>query len=299
MTVLDDLDLSVVRKYIDWTPFFMTWQLSGKYPLILRHEVVGEEATNLFNDANALLDDIINSKKLTAKAVFGLFPAHRQQDDLILFKDERRDEQLMKLHQLRQQSKKPAGQFNRCLADYVADEASGIKDYVGAFAVSAGYGCDELVKEFAAQHDDYNSILVKAVADRLAEASAEYLHEKIRKEYWGYAAEESLANEDLIREKYQGIRPAPGYPACPEHTEKGLLWDLLNVQENIGMELTSSFAMWPGAAVSGWYFAHPESKYFAVAKVAKDQVIDYATRKEMTLPQAERWLSANLDYEPE
>jgi 5-methyltetrahydrofolate--homocysteine methyltransferase len=299
VTVLDNLDLNEIRKYIDWTPFFMTWQLSGKYPLILRHEVVGEEATNLFNDANALLDDIINSKKLTAKAVFGLFPAHRQQDDLILFKDESRDEQLMKLHQLRQQSKKPAGQFNRCLADYVADEASGIKDYVGAFAVSAGYGCDELVKDFAAQHDDYNSILVKAVADRLAEASAEYLHEKIRKEYWGYAPEESLPNEDLIREKYQGIRPAPGYPACPEHTEKGLLWDLLNVEENIGMELTSSFAMWPGAAVSGWYFAHPDSKYFAVAKVAKDQVIDYSTRKEMTLPQAERWLSANLDYEPE
>ncbi|TWX50653.1 methionine synthase [Colwellia hornerae] len=299
VTVLDNLDLTVIRNYIDWTPFFMTWQLSGKYPLILRHEVVGEEATNLFNDANALLDDIINSKKLTAKAVFGLFPAHRQQDDLILFADENRDKQLMKLHQLRQQSKKPAGQFNRCLADYVADKTSGIKDYVGAFAVSAGYGCDDLVKEFAAQHDDYNSILVKAVADRLAEASAEYLHEKIRKEYWGYAAEESLANDDLIREKYQGIRPAPGYPACPEHTEKGLLWELLNVEENIGMELTSSFAMWPGAAVSGWYFAHPESKYFAVAKVAKDQVISYATRKGMTLPQAERWLSANLDYEPE
>ncbi|MBA6232432.1 MULTISPECIES: methionine synthase [unclassified Colwellia] len=299
VTVLDDLDLNVIRNYIDWTPFFMTWQLSGKYPLILRHEVVGEEATNLFNDANALLDDIINSKKLTAKAVFGLFPAHRQQDDLILFADENRDKQLMKLHQLRQQSKKPAGQFNRCLADYIADKTSGIKDYVGAFAVSAGYGCDDLVKEFAAQHDDYNSILVKAVADRLAEASAEYLHEKIRKEYWGYAPQESLANDDLIREKYQGIRPAPGYPACPEHTEKGLLWELLNVEENIGMELTSSFAMWPGAAVSGWYFAHPESKYFAVAKVAKDQVINYATRKGMTLPQAERWLSANLDYEPE
>jgi len=299
VTVLDNLDLNVIRKYIDWTPFFMTWQLSGKYPLILRHEVVGEEATKLFNDANDLLDDIINSKKLTAKAVFGLFPAHRQQDDLIIFEDDNREIQRMKLHQLRQQSKKPAGQFNRCLADYVADEASGIKDYVGAFAVSAGFGCDELVKEFDAQHDDYNSILVKAVADRLAEASAEYLHEKIRKEYWGYAPEESLENDDLIREKYQGIRPAPGYPACPEHTEKGLLWELLNVEENIGMELTSSFAMWPGAAVSGWYFAHPESKYFAVAKVAKDQVIDYANRKEMTLPQAERWLSANLDYEPE
>jgi 5-methyltetrahydrofolate--homocysteine methyltransferase len=299
VTVLDDLDLNVVRKYIDWTPFFMTWQLSGKYPLILRHEVVGVEATKLFNDANALLDDVINNKKLKAKAVFGLFPAHRQQDDLIVFEDDNREKQLMKLHQLRQQSKKPAGQFNRCLADYVADEASGIKDYVGAFAVSAGFGCDELVKEFDAQHDDYNSILIKAVADRLAEASAEYLHEKIRKEYWGYAADESLENDDLIREKYQGIRPAPGYPACPEHTEKGLLWDLLNVDENIGLELTSSFAMWPGAAVSGWYFAHPESKYFAVAKLAKDQVIDYATRKEMTLPQAERWLSANLDYEPE
>jgi 5-methyltetrahydrofolate--homocysteine methyltransferase len=277
----------------------MTWQLSGKYPLILRHEVVGVEATNLFNDANALLDDVINNKKLRAKAVFGLFPAHREQDDLIIFSDDAREQQLMKLHQLRQQSKKPTGQFNRCLSDYVADQASGIKDYVGAFAVSSGFGCDDLVKEFNAEHDDYNSILIKAVADRLAEASAEYLHEKIRKEYWGYAPEESLENDDLIREKYQGIRPAPGYPACPEHTEKGLLWDLLNVKENIGMELTSSFAMWPGAAVSGWYFAHPESKYFAVAKVAKDQVIDYATRKDMTLPQAERWLSANLDYEPE
>jgi len=299
ITVLEELDLNVVRNYIDWTPFFMTWQLSGKYPLILRHDVVGEEATKLFNDANAMLDDVINNNKLKAKAVFGLFPAHREQDDLIIFADDNRDKQLTKLHQLRQQSKKPSGQFNRCLSDYVADEASGIKDYVGAFAVSSGFGCDDLVKEFNAQHDDYNSILIKAVADRLAEASAEYLHEKIRKEYWGYAPEESLENDDLIREKYQGIRPAPGYPACPEHTEKGLLWELLNVKENIDMELTSSFAMWPGAAVSGWYFAHPESKYFAVAKVAKDQVIDYATRKEMTLPQAERWLSANLDYEPE
>ncbi|MDG1752185.1 MAG: methionine synthase, partial [Thalassotalea sp.] len=299
ITVLDELDLNVVRNYIDWTPFFMTWQLSGKYPLILKHEVVGEEATKLFNDANAMIDDVISNKKLKAKAVFGLFPAHRTQDDLVVFENENREEPLMKLHQLRQQSKKPSGQFNRCLADYVADEASGVKDYMGAFAVSAGFGCDELVKEFDAQHDDYNSILMKAVADRLAEASAEYLHEQIRKEYWGYAPDESLENDDLIREKYQGIRPAPGYPACPEHTEKGLLWELLDVENNIGMELTSSFAMWPGAAVSGWYFAHPESKYFAVAKLKKDQVIDYATRKEMTLPQAERWLSANLDYEPE
>lgn len=298
VTVLDNIDLSIVRNYIDWTPFFMTWQLSGKYPLILKHEVVGEEATKLFNDANAMLDDVINNKKLTAKAVFGLFPANREQDDLQLYTDDTRAQPLMKLHQLRQQSKKPSGQYNRCLADYVADISSGVDDYVGAFAVSAGFGVEDLVKAFDAEHDDYNSILIKAVADRLAEASAEYLHEQIRKEYWGYAADENLSNDDLIRENYQGIRPAPGYPACPEHTEKGLLWELLNVEENIGMELTSSFAMWPGAAVSGWYFAHPDAKYFAVAKVAQDQVESYAVRKEMTMPQAERWLSANLDYEP-
>ncbi|MBL4940079.1 MAG: methionine synthase [Colwellia sp.] len=299
VTVLDELDLNKVRKYIDWTPFFMTWQLSGKYPLILKHDVIGTEATNLFNDANAMLDDVINNKKITAKAVFGLFPAHRDVDDLILYRDETRNETLMKLQQLRQQSKKPAGQFNRCLSDYVADKTSGIDDYVGAFAVSAGFGVDELVKVYDGDHDAYNSILLKAVADRLAEASAEYLHEKVRKEYWGYAADENLGNDDLIRENYQGIRPAPGYPACPEHTEKGLLWQLLNVEENINMELTSSYAMWPGAAVSGWYFAHPESKYFAVAKLAKDQVLDYAARKGFTIEQAERWLSANLDYEPE
>ncbi|WP_206483856.1 methionine synthase [Thalassotalea sp. G2M2-11] len=299
VTVLEQLDLTEVRKYIDWTPFFMTWQLSGKYPSILEHELIGEEATKLFNDANAMIDDVINHHKLTAKAVFGLFPAHRQQDDLIVFDDDERTSPKMRLHQLRQQSKKPAGQYNRCLADYVADEHSGVKDYMGAFAVSAGFGCDELVKTFNADHDDYNSILIKAVADRLAEASAEYLHEKIRKEYWGYAADECFDNDSLIREQYQGIRPAPGYPACPEHTEKGLLWELLQVEKNIGMELTSSFAMWPGAAVSGWYFAHPDCKYFAVAKVAKDQVLDYAARKEMTIEQAERWLSANLDYEPD
>jgi 5-methyltetrahydrofolate--homocysteine methyltransferase len=304
ITVLDKLDLNVVRNYIDWTPFFTTWQLSGKYPLILKHEVVGVEATKLFNDANAMLDDLINNQKIVAKAVFGLFPAYRQGDDLVLFNDDQHQEQIMTLHQLRQQGKKPqssAGkpQFNRCLSDYVADKASGVKDYVGAFAVSSGFGVDELVKVYDDDNDAYNSILLKAVADRLAEASAEYLHEQIRKNYWGYAADENLANDDLIREKYQGIRPAPGYPACPEHTEKGLLWKLLNVEENIGMELTSSYAMWPGAAVSGWYFAHPDCKYFAVAKIAKDQVEDYAQRKGMTLSQAERWLSANLDYEPE
>ncbi|MEW6994379.1 methionine synthase [Colwelliaceae bacterium MEBiC 14330] len=299
VTVLDNLDLNEVRNYIDWTPFFMTWQLSGKYPLILKHEVVGEEATKLFNDANAMLDDVISNKKITAKAVFGLFPANSDIDDIRVYTDESRNEQLIKLQQLRQQSKKPAGQFNRSLSDYIAPQGSGIEDYIGAFAVSAGFGADELVKVYDAEHDAYNSILLKAVADRLAEASAEYLHEKVRKEYWGYAPDEDLDNDALIRESYQGIRPAPGYPACPEHTEKGLLWQLLNVEENIGMELTSSYAMWPGAAVSGWYFSHPESKYFAVAKLAKDQVLDYAARKGMTIEQAERWLSANLDYEPE
>ena len=303
VTVLDNLDLNEVRKYIDWTPFFTTWQLSGKYPLILRHEVIGEEATNLFNDANNMIDDVINNKKITAKAVFGLFPANSDVDDIEVYttkgSDEDRSALLIKLHQLRQQSKKPKGQFNRCLSDYVAPKGSGINDYIGAFAVSSGFGVDELVKVYDADHDAYNSILLKAVADRLAEASAEYLHEKVRKEYWGYAPDEALDNNALIRESYQGIRPAPGYPACPEHTEKGLLWELLNVEENIGMELTSSYAMWPGAAVSGWYFSHPESKYFAVAKLAKDQVLDYAARKGMTIEQAERWLSANLDYEPE
>jgi 5-methyltetrahydrofolate--homocysteine methyltransferase len=299
VTVLDNIDLNEVRKYIDWTPFFMTWQMSGKYPLILKHEVIGVEATSLFNDANAMLDDVINNKKISARAVFGLFPANSNQDDIQLYTDGSRSEKLMRLHQLRQQSKKPAGQFNRCLADYIAPDNSGIEDYVGAFAVSAGFGVEDLVKVYDADHDAYNSILLKAVADRLAEASAEYLHEKVRKEYWGFAPDEDLNNDALIRESYQGIRPAPGYPACPEHTEKGLLWELLNVKENIDMDLTSSYAMWPGAAVSGWYFSHPESKYFAVAKLAKDQVLDYAARKGMTIEQAERWLSANLDYEPE
>ena len=235
VTVLDNIDLSEVRKYIDWTPFFMTWQMSGKYPLILKHEVIGVEATKLFNDANAMLDDVISGKgqkqkKSLLELCFGLFPANSNQDDIQLYTDESRSDKLMRLHQLRQQSKKPAGQFNRCLADYIAPDDSGIEDYVGAFAVSAGFGVEELVKVYDADHDAYNSILLKAVADRLAEASAEYLHEKVRKEYWGFAPDEDLNNDALIRESYQGIRPAPGYPACPEHTEKGLLWELLNVK---------------------------------------------------------------------
>nr|WP_284296683.1 methionine synthase [Thalassotalea loyana] len=295
VTVIDDLDLNVVRNYIDWTPFFMTWQLSGKYPKILEHELIGEEATKLFNDANAMLDDVINNKKLSAKAVFGLFPAVREDDDVLLYSDEAKTQHLLTTHHLRQQGKKPAGQYNRCLADYIASKDSGVDDYMGAFAVSAGFGCDELVAELDAKHDTYNSILMKAVADRLAEASAEYLHEQIRKEYWGYAAEENFDNEALIRESYQGIRPAPGYPACPEHTEKGTIWKLLDVENNIGMELTSSYAMWPGAAVSGWYFAHPDAKYFAVAKIDHDQVQNYADRKGWDLDTAERWLAPNLE----
>ncbi len=299
VTVLDNLDLNEVRKYIDWTPFFLTWQLSGKYPKIFEHELIGQEAKNLFNDANAMLDTVIADKSLQAKAVFGLFPAQRNDDDIEVYTDESRQTVLHSLRQLRQQTKKPAGQYNRCLSDYIAAKDSGINDYVGAFAVSAGFGADELVAQFDQDHDAYNSILLKAVADRLAEASAEYLHERVRKEYWGYAKDEQLDNDSLIREKYQGIRPAPGYPACPEHTEKATLWQLLNVKENIDMALTSSYAMWPGAAVSGWYFAHPDSKYFAVAKIDKQQVKSYAQRKAMSITEAERWLAPNLDYDPE
>ncbi|MDX2346470.1 MAG: vitamin B12 dependent-methionine synthase activation domain-containing protein, partial [Legionella sp.] len=297
VTVLDNLDLNKVREYIDWTPFFLTWQLSGKYPKILEHELIGEEATNLFADANAMLDDVINNGTLKAKAVFGLFPAQRVEDDIELYTDETRSTVAQTIRGLRQQTKKPAGQFNRCLSDYVAAKDSGINDYAGGFAVSSGFGADELVAKFDANHDAYNSILLKAIADRLAEASAEYLHQLIRTEYWGYASDEQLDNDSLIKEQYQGIRPAPGYPACPEHTEKGTLWQLLNVEQNIGMELTSSYAMWPGAAVSGWYFAHPDCKYFAVAKIEKDQVESYAKRKDMSVTEVERWLSPNLNYD--
>lgn len=298
MTVLDDVPLENIRDFIDWTPFFMTWQLSGKYPRILEHELIGETATDLFNDANGMIDEIIADKSIQAKAVFGLFPAVRDGDDIIIYEDESRTTVKEVIHQLRQQSKKPAGQYNRCLSDYVASKDDGVEDYIGAFAVSAGFGADELVAAYDAKHDSYNSILLKAVADRFAEGLAEYLHQQIRINYWGYAADEVLTNDDLIRENYQGIRPAPGYPACPEHTEKGLLWDMLQVEKNIGMTLTTSYAMWPGAAVSGWYFAHPQSKYFAVAKLAKDQVVDYAKRKDMSLEEAEKWLASNLDYEP-
>ncbi|GAB5395169.1 methionine synthase [Alteromonas sp. BZK5] len=286
-------DLATLRNYIDWTPFFLTWSLAGKYPRILEDEVVGEQAKSLFNDANAMLDKIIEENSLQAKGVIGLFPANRVNDDVEIYTDESRNQIQGVAHHLRQQTLKDKF-ANYCLADFVAEKSSGINDYVGAFAVTGGIGEDELADSYIQTGDDYNGIMVKAVADRLAEAFAEYLHEQVRKHYWGYAADESLSNEELIREKYQGIRPAPGYAACPEHTEKQLIWDLLSAEQHTGMKLTESYAMWPGASVSGWYFAHPDAKYFAVAKIQADQVEDYATRKGWTLEEAEKWLGPNL-----
>ena len=286
-------DLATLRNYIDWTPFFLTWSLAGKYPRILEDEVVGEQAQSLFNDANAMLDKIIEENSLQAKGVIGLFPANRVNDDVEIYTDGSRNQIQGVAHHLRQQTLKDKF-ANYCLADFVAEKSSGINDYVGAFAVTGGIGEDELADSYIQTGDDYNGIMVKAVADRLAEAFAEYLHEQVRKHYWGYAADESLSNEELIREKYQGIRPAPGYAACPEHTEKQLIWDLLSAEQHTGMKLTESYAMWPGASVSGWYFAHPDAKYFAVAKIQADQVEDYATRKGWTLEEAEKWLGPNL-----
>lgn len=285
--------LSILREYIDWTPFFLTWSLAGKYPRILNDEVVGEEAKSLFADANAMLDKIIADNTLEAKGVIGLFPANRVGDDIEVYTDETRQDVKGVAHHLRQQTFKDKF-ANYCLSDFVADKNSGISDYIGAFAVTGGIGEDALADSFIKAGDDYNGIMVKAVADRLAEAFAEYLHQQVRKVYWGYAKDETLTNDDLIREKYQGIRPAPGYAACPEHTEKQLIWDLLSAQEHTGMTLTESYAMWPGASVSGWYFSHPDAKYFAVAKIQSDQVADYAARKNWSLEEAEKWLGPNL-----
>jgi 5-methyltetrahydrofolate--homocysteine methyltransferase len=291
--------LDELARYIDWTPFFITWELHGKYPAILTDEKVGREATRLYNDAQAMLKRLIADRSLTANGVIGLFPANSVgDDDIEVYVDESRRERRLTLHTLRQQDEKPPGKPNRALADYVAPKDSGKKDYVGAFAVTI-VGAEELAKQFEAKHDDYNAILVKALADRLAEAFAERLHERVRKEFWGYAVNETLDNEALIREAYQGIRPAPGYPACPDHTEKELLFRLIDATKNAGVRLTESYAMLPAASVSGFYFSHPESKYFAVGKLGKDQIVDYARRKSMDLTVLERWLSPNLGYEPE
>ncbi len=294
--VLDEIDLAVLAEYIDWTPFFISWDLAGKYPRILTDEVVGEAATSLFNDAQAMLKKLIDEKLIKARAVFGFWPANQvEHDDLEVYGAD--GEPLATLHHLRQQTIKPDGKPNLSLADFVAPKESGVRDYIGGFITTAGIGAEEVAKAYEAKGDDYNSIMVKALADRLAEACAEWLHERVRKEYWGYARDEHLDNEALIKEQYVGIRPAPGYPACPDHTEKGTLFELLDPQGLSGVSLTEHYAMFPAAAVSGWYFAHPQAQYFAVGKIDKDQVERYSQRKGQEASVSERWLAPNLGYD--
>jgi 5-methyltetrahydrofolate--homocysteine methyltransferase len=297
LEVFDGYPLADIAEHIDWSPFFHTWELAGSYPKILDDEVVGEEARKLFDDARAMLKIIVEHNWLKARAVAGFFPANRVGDDIVLYTDESRREVLATLHHLRQQHIKPPGQPNYCLSDFVAP--AGVEDYVGGFAVTAGLGIEAHLDRFAAQHDDYSSIMLKALADRLAEAFAELLHRRVRREFWGYAPDEQFSNAQLIAEEYRGIRPAPGYPACPDHTEKAALFELLSPLENAGISLTESFAMYPASSVSGWYFSHPASKYFNVGKLNQDQVEDYAKRKGMSLKEAERWLGPVLAYEPE
>ena len=298
--VFDDYPLADLVPFIDWTPFFMTWQLAGKYPRILDDEVVGEQARHLLADARHMLDDMVARKLLTARAVVGLFPANSvNSEDIAVFADDSRSTSLAVVHSLRQQGRKPAGQPHFALADFLAPQDTAVHDYMGAFAVTTGIGLAPIVKAYEAEHDDYSAIMAKALADRLAEAFAECLHQRVRKELWGYAREETLANDELIAEQYRGIRPAPGYPACPDHTEKRLLWELLGVEQRTGITLTDSFAMDPAASVCGWYFAHPDSRYFGVGKIGRDQVADYAERKAMSIAEAERWLAPNLSYDPD
>ena len=288
-----------LRRYIDWQPFFNAWELKGSFPDILNNPASGQAARKLYDDAQAMLDRVVTEGWLTASAVVGLFPANSVGDDIEVYLDEHRETPVAVLHQLRQQGQHRPGIPNRSLSDFVAPRASGLRDYIGAFAVTAGLGAQERVAAFRKELDDYNAILLESVADRLAEAFAERMHERVRKELWGYAPDEHLDNDALIKEQYDGIRPAPGYPACPEHTEKATLWELLDVEGYTGIQLTEGMAMWPGASVSGWYFSHPESQYFVVGRLGRDQVADYAERKGWTLAEAERWLSANLAYDPE
>lgn len=292
--VFKEYDLQEIAQYIDWTPFFQTWELAGKFPGILHDEVVGAEAQKLYDDAQEMLKHIINEKWLHANAVIGIFPANSVGDDIEVYDEH--GNTIVVFHTLRQQNKKVEGLPNYALADFIAPKELGIKDYIGGFAVTAGIGIEKYLDKFEKEHDDYRSIMLKALADRLAEAFAELMHEKVRKEYWGYARHESFTNEELIQEKYQGIRPAPGYPACPDHTEKETLFNLLQVQKNTGIQLTESFAMHPAASVSGLYFSHKEARYFGLGKISKDQVEDYARRKHKTLAEMERWLSPNLNY---
>lgn len=293
---INDAPLSAIKDYIDWTPFFQTWDLHGKYPQILEDEVVGSEAKKLFADAQKMLNQIIEENWLENQAVIGLWPANAVGDDIELYTNDDRTEVLDKFHMLRQQTKKSAKAFNHSLADYIAPKESGLKDYMGGFAVTAGIGIEKYIEKFEADHDDYNSIMLKALADRLAEAFTEYLHERVRKEYWGYASDEHLSNFDLIKEEYKGIRPAPGYPACPDHLEKPTLFKLLDATASTSITLTESMAMYPTASVCGWYFGHPESKYFGVGKIEKDQVEQYAKRKNESVDVIEKWLGPNLNY---
>ena len=300
LKAFNDYALDEIRHYIDWTPFFQTWQLAGRFPNILEDEIVGEQARSLYQDAQRMLDKVTQEKLLQAKGVIGLFPANTiNDDDIELYafngQQEDRSQVIATLHHLRQQTKRAPGKPYFSLADFIAPKETGIADYIGAFAVTAGIGCAELAKKYEAENDDYNAIMAKAIADRLAEAFAERMHEKVRREYWGYAGDEKLTNEELIREAYKGIRPAPGYPACPEHTEKATLFRLLEAGKNAGIILTDSYAMYPAAAVSGWYFSHPDSRYFGISKIDKDQAEDYARRKGMDLATAEKWLSPNLE----
>ncbi|MBT5311220.1 MAG: dihydropteroate synthase, partial [Verrucomicrobia bacterium] len=293
--VEDDFPLETLVKFIDWSPFFHAWELQGRYPKVFDDSTVGEKAKELFDDAKELLDRIVGEKLFTAKCAYGFFPANRVGDDVELFTDDTRTKRLAKFQFLRQQNDK-VSEENHSLADFIAPSETGMADHIGAFAVTAGHGVEELAKAFEADNDDYNAIMVKALGDRLAEAFAECLHARVRRE-WGYGADESLSSDELIREKYRGIRPAAGYPACPDHTEKRLLWELLDAEKHTGISLTESYAMWPASSVSGLYFAHPRAKYFGIGKIDRDQVEDWATRKSITLADAERWLAPNLNYD--
>jgi len=295
---LGDIPISELVGYIDWTPFFATWELNGKYPAIFNDAKFGEAARSLYADAQQMLERIAAERWFRAEAVIGLWPANGEGDDILLFDDEARSEPIAVLHTLRQQLARREGRANVALADFVAPRASGLRDYIGAFAVTAGIGEDAVVERFKRANDDYSAIMAKALADRLAEALAESLHRRVRREFWGYAADEALTPADLVGEKYRGIRPAPGYPAQPDHSEKATLFALLDSERTIGVRLTESFAMWPGASVCGLYFSHPESHYFGVGRIERDQVEDYALRKRWTIEQAEKWLAPILNYDP-
>ena len=296
--VLDNFSLSTLREFIDWSPFFHTWGLKGLYPRLLQDEAQGEQARLLFADAQVLLDRIVAENLLTARGVYGMFPANAVVDDVELYTDGQRTDVLARLHFLRQQAHREGSEPCRSLVDFIAPRETGLPDHIGAFAVTTGFGLKELSDSFKVKHDDYSAIMAEALADRLAEAFAECLHKHVREE-WGYGRAEGLSAAEMIQDKYRGIRPAPGYPACPDHTEKGTIWRLLDVQANTGIEITESFAMWPGSSVSGFYFAHPKARFFSLGKIDRDQVADYQLRKGMNLEAVERWLGPNLGYDPE